>query len=134
MILANAATGAALLAPLAGPHPGASIVVIGQAAPGFTPDLVLKIPAEAERAAYDALEHGATVESLLAEITDKPRNDEARLARDRQADFSAADETLESLPAAGHGTTKPKTAVTPIDAALQRAVQLHRTMVALKKL
>lgn len=134
LILANATTSTALIAPLAGPRPGASIVVIGGAAPGFTPDIVLKISAEAERAAYDALEHGVAIESLLAEKSDKPRNDEAKLARDRQADFSATDETLESLPAEGHGMAKPKAAPAPIDAALQRAVQLHRTLVALKKL
>lgn len=132
-VLTNAATSAALVVPLTGPRPGACVVVIGGAAPGFTPDIVLKIPAEAERAAYDALEHGAAIDSLLAEITDKPRNDEARLARDRQADFSAADETLESPPTEDHGKPKPKAAAT-IDAALQRAVQLHRTLVAFKKL
>ena len=43
----------------------------------------MKISAETERQAYDALEHGAAIESLLTETNDKPRNDEAKLAKDR---------------------------------------------------
>ena len=138
-ILANSSTSSALVAPLAVPRPGASIVVIGGVAPGFTPDIALKISTDAEREAYDALEHGTSIKTLLAENTDKPRNDEAKLAKDRatQADYVAASDASETpTPATSiaDNTAKPPVPPPLLDAALQRAVQLHRTLVALKKL
>lgn len=133
-ILANAATGAALVRPLTEPRPGASIVVIGAAAPGFAPDIALKISAETERAAYDALERGASIASLIVENADKPRNDEARLAKAHQGELGA-DDTLEGAASTeAQGSGKPAKSTAVIDAALQRAVQLHRAMLALKKL
>jgi hypothetical protein len=134
-ILANADTSAALLASAAPRSPGASVVVIGAAAPGFTPDIAVKISPDAERKAYDALEHGASVESLLAENAGKPRNDEARLAKDRLPDSGSADDSpgAISTPAA-EDAAQPPPAPPLLDAALQRAVHLHRALVALRKL
>ena len=133
IILANFATSSALLAPLTTPRPGASVIVIGGAAPGFGPDIALKISPDAERSAYDALENGAAIEDLITKVTNKPRNDEASLAKEHATDAAPADE---SLPPANDGevAAKAKPPAPPIDAALQRAVQLHRTMLALKKL
>ncbi len=134
-VLANSGTGHALLAPLAGREPAAGVVVIGAASPGFNPDIALKITPEAERRAYDALENGAPVDSLLVENTDKPRNDEARLAKEHLPDSAVADEPIpDRAPPAADPAAKPKPPAPPIDAALQRAVQLHRTLVALKKI
>jgi len=138
-VLANADTGRALLAPLAGREPAGSVVVIGAAAPGFAPDIAVKISPDAERRAYDALEHGAALESLLVENTDKPRNDEARLAKEHVPDpaVPASDDTAAGstpAPPADDKPTKPKPSPLPVDAALQRAVQLHRTLLALKKI
>lgn len=135
ILLANADTSAVLLAPLAR-RGVAGVVVVGAAAPGFAPDIAVKISADLERKAYDALEHGATIESLLTENADKPRNDEARLAKDRSADSSdTADSGGGASPSAGTDeSAKPKSPPPLIDAALQRAVHLHRTLVALKKL
>jgi len=133
-ILANAATSSALVAPLTSPHPGASIVVIGGAADGFAPDIALKISPVAERQAYDALERGVAIDTLLTENADKPRNDEAKLAKDRATDLSPADELPVNAPADSDNASKPKPPPPLIDTALQRAVQLHRTLVALKKI
>ena len=133
-ILANPDTSPALLAPFTGPHPGASVVVIGGAAPGFTPDIAVKISPEIERQAYDALEIGVAIESLLTENSDKLRHDEAKLAKDRRPESTPADETPEARPIDGEDASKPKAPPPLIDAALQRAVQLHRTLLALKKL
>jgi hypothetical protein len=133
-ILANSATSSALVAPLATPRPGASIVVIGGAAPGFSPDLALKISPDVERRAYDALEHGTALETLITEATDKPRNDEAKLAKDRALDPAPVDEPRTTSSAESEKVAKPSPPAPLIDAALQRAVQLHRTMLALKKL
>ena len=133
-ILANAATSSVLVAPLSSHHPGASLVVIGGVADGFAPDIALKISPVAERQAYDALERGVAIDSLLTENADKPRNDEAKLAKDRATDVSPADELPVNPPGDSDNASKPKPPPPLIDAALQRAVQLHRTLVALKKL
>ncbi len=131
-ILANAQTGAALVSVLTPRGPGASVVVLGAASAAFTPDIALKVSAETERSAYDALEHGATAESLIAENLDKPRNDEAKLAKERKGESVAVEEDptadLADLVA------KPKLPPPLIDATLQRAVQLHRALLALKKI
>jgi hypothetical protein len=132
-ILANSATSSALVASLATPRPVATVVVIGGASPGFAPDISLKISTETERRAYDALEHGTPIETLVTETTDKPRNDEAKLAKDRSTEPSPATEFAVG-PANPDGAPKAKAPAPLIDAALQRAVQLHRAMVALKKL
>jgi hypothetical protein len=134
-VLANADTGPALLPALAPRN--ASVIVLGAAAPPFTPDIAVKISATAERRAYDAFERGATADSLIAELSGKPRNDEAKLAKDRTPEVApAADDSPASAPVTSviDPATKPAVAAPPIDLALQRAVQLHRTLLALKKL
>ncbi len=135
LVLVNAETSAAFHSVLATRGPGASVVVLGGATPEFTPDIALKVSADTERRAYDALEHGATAESLITETPDKPRNDEAKLAKDRQPVpevVAVPGEPPTDLPVAD-AVAKPKPP--PLtDVVLQRAVQLHRALVALKKL
>lgn len=128
-LLANDRTGAALLAPLNSPEAVTGLIILGAAAPGFEPDIALAVPPAEERRAYDALEHGAATDSLVVTRTDKPRNDEATLAKARLADPADGDD---EPPA----EEKPKPAPPPqvIDAVLQRAVQLHRSLLALKRL
>ncbi len=84
---------------------------------------------ETERRAYDALERGAALASLVVARDDKPRNDEATLAKARQADDSDDDD-------APKPEEKPKPLLPPqvIDPVLQRAVQLDRSLLALKRL
>jgi hypothetical protein len=62
---------------------------------------------------------------------DKPRNDEAMLAREHLPDSALGDEPADSSPP---GSGPKKTAPALIDRVLQRAVQLHRTMVALRRI
>jgi hypothetical protein len=136
LILANAETSRGLIAAIEPRGAGAAVVVLGNTQSPFTPDIPVKISAEAERRAYDALDHGTPAESLITENPDKPRNDEAKLAKERQSDPSPG---TESSPAAATATStdeSPKEKSTPpvIDAVLQRAVHLHRTLVALRKL
>jgi hypothetical protein len=68
---------------------------------------------------------------LINPSVEKPRNDEARLVADHRAghapDPATADAT--SAPATPPPAPPPAT-----DAVLQRAVHLHRTLLALKKL
>jgi hypothetical protein len=124
-VLANAETSSALLKPLAGHERATGIVVVGIEHPPFHPDVTVRGSPEEERRAYDALEAGAPIGSLLADNPNKVRNDEASLSKDRLAEASAdaADDTLA-------GKRSPP----PIDATLQRAVHLHRALVALKKI
>jgi hypothetical protein len=122
-ILANAKTERALIAPFTSDRATGSILVIGAPTPGFRPDIAVQTTADNERAAYDALEKGAELPALLTENSDKARNDEASLSHDRSTD------PVETATAAKSGQ-----APVPTDAALQRAVHLHRALVALKKI
>lgn len=122
IVLANAATHPALLAPFAGRGGGPAVLVVGAAGPNFVPDIPIETSPEQERLAYDALEHGAEPAALMAENAGKVRHDEASLSRDRSTEPESA--------AAGKSAASPP----PLDAALQRAVHLHRALRALKKI
>ncbi len=126
-ILANSATSPALLTALLA-KPPAGVVTLGAAAPDFAPDIALTTTAEEERRAYDALEHDISLEALITTNATKPRNDEARLAKDHVPDGTPLPE---ADPVDANKTSAP---IPPVDAVLARAVQLHRTLVALKKL
>jgi hypothetical protein len=125
-VLANAETSAALRKALAEHERGAGVVVIGIPSRQFHPDVAVTGSAQSERRAYDALEQGVATAVLLTDNPAKVRNDEASLSKDRLAEASA-DAAEDSL--AGKRTPPP-----PIDVALQRAVHLHRALVALKKI
>ncbi len=145
-VLISPDTASALLALIREHAP--ALISIGLAAPGLTPDIVLPVSPEADRRAYDALDAGASVESLISEKIAKPRFDEAALAHEHTAD-TAAEEG--ARPAAGGPSDAPPAAspppatpavppaadapeAAPKDAVLQRAVQLHRALLALGKL
>lgn len=99
------------------------VVVVGRPAEGFTPDLSVGATAASERAAWDALAAGTPPATLLREHPDKERHDEARLARGASA-----------VPAPAAGAAAPRADPPPHDGALQRAVHLHRTLLALRKI
>lgn len=123
-VLANRETSPALRQALRGIGGRGGIVVIGIAAGDFVPDVPVPAKPEDERRAFDALAGGTPVATLLAENPNKVRNDEASLTRSSPpppADEPEAGET---------GAAKRP----PPDAALQRAVHLHRTLAALRKL
>lgn len=122
-VLANAETSLALVQPLVDKPRGSGVVVVGIPSGKFRPHVAAAGSPEAERRAYDALGNGSPVAALLTENPDKVRNDEASLSRDRLAE-AAAD-------AVDDAAGKP---APPIDGALQRAVHLHRSLVALRKL
>jgi len=119
-----------------------ALISIGLAAPGLTPDLALTVSPEADRRAYDALDGGASVESLTSEKMAKPRFDEAALAHEHTAE--AAGREPPPAPAPDPSGAAPAPSPTPAaapaaeavlkDVVLQRAVQLHRALLALGKL
>jgi hypothetical protein len=96
-----------------------NVLVVGAPGKGFVPDIAIQTTADNERSAYDALANGTDANALIVENPDKARNDEASLSRDRSTESDAAKEQAPAI---------------PLDAALQRAVHLHRALVALKKI
>ena len=122
-VLANADTSQTVLKELAGLERGRAVVVVGMERGGFRPDVPVKGSPEDERRAYDALEKGAAISTLLTDNPEKVRNDEASLSKDRLAEASA-----DAASEAG------KKAPPPIDLTLQRALHLHRALVALKRI
>jgi hypothetical protein len=130
-LLANTGTSPALLAVLPGLRGMAGLVILGAAGPGFQPDIALRVAPDAERRAYAALDGGAPIGSLLEEYPGKPRNDEARLARDHLSD-STADSDDEASPGDTAGAPEPPPAL--VDAVLVRALHLHRALLALRRI
>jgi hypothetical protein len=131
LLLANSSTDRSLLAGLRGARALPYLVILGAAAPGFQPDVAVTVAPAAERRAYDALERGAPIESLVTESANKPRNDEAMLEREHLPDSALGDEG-----GAGQGDLASRPASPPplVDTVLERAIQLHRALVSLKRL
>jgi hypothetical protein len=121
-VLGNGDTAGPVRQALAERRRGPGVVVVGRPAEGFAPDLAVSTTAARERAAWDALAAGTPPATLLRDHPDKERNDEARLARGTSA-----------LPAPAAGAAASR-APPPHDGALQRAVHLHRTLLALRKI
>jgi len=120
LLVANRETGEELRRVLAGPRPPA-VVLIGVPGPGFTPDLEVTAAPEADRQAYAALDAGSALASLLADHPGKARQDELSLR--------LGGETARP-PAPG---VEPAPTEPVVDAALQRAVHLHRAHRALRR-
>jgi hypothetical protein len=134
-ILVNASTGPALLHALAERPAPSGVVALGPPLPAFMPDVPLKISVTTERRAYDAFDHGTALDSLIVEKIDKPRYDEASMVKDHVSDSEAPAPDDEADAAAKPDPAKDKPAPPPlIDLALQRAVQLHRALLALHKI
>jgi hypothetical protein len=128
LLLANAETSAVLLAPFTAADAIAGLIILGPARSDFTPDIAVAVKPGVERRAYHALETGTAIEALITEKVDKVRNDEAMLAREHLPDSA-----LSNPPDDGAAPAAP--AAPPLlDPVLQRAVQLHRTLIALKRI
>lgn len=123
LVLANADTAFSLRLVLVDRAPGSGLMVVGVAGPGLVPDVAVSVAPEQERAAWTALRSGAPLDDLLRENRDKIRNDEASLLRERPSVADAAPTTAAKSGAGGG-----------LDVTLQRAVHVHRTLVALKRL
>jgi hypothetical protein len=128
LILANPATAAPLLRTLAPAALPTGTLTLGRPGAGFTPDLAIATTAETEQLAYDAFTAGTTPAALMEENLTKERHDEAAIVR------QLADGTPPPAAEPAPGTT-PAGALPPpplIDRTLQRAVQVHRGLLALQ--
>jgi len=140
LVLVGPGTPAETVAALRLPAP--DLITLGLQGPGGAPDIALAVKPEADRRAYDALDAGASVESLIGENMAKPRFDEAVLAHEHTAEVAAGESTPTSVqnptqaPPANAPAPAPPPAPEPAskDVVLQRAVQLHRALLALGKL
>jgi hypothetical protein len=120
-VLENAATDPALLEAVpGGGQPG--LIILAPVGAKIGPDIAVRVGPREDRKAYDALDKGADVTSLLSDYPDKPRIDEAYLEKEHIPDSEAPEVPTEKLP------PRPLT-----DPMLQRAVQLHRGLLALKR-
>ncbi|ATC63187.1 hypothetical protein CMV30_04020 [Nibricoccus aquaticus] len=145
LILVSKATAPSLLKQLATPHPG--VVILSAQTEGLTPDISVGTTPEDDALAYDAFASGVSLDKLLSGTTpQKARYDEATLVRDHangtngrtppadEPELEPAPTSDQPAPADVPVATVEKPAPQPVDRVLLRAVQLHRTLLALKKL
>lgn len=132
-VLLNRDTAPALIESLASPQRPAGVITLGQPTHGFAPDFVVNVKEDEARRAFEALAANTPVEALVTENQDKPRNDEASIARAlQQPPAEPADPELTDgdVPP----PEKPAPAPTLTDRVLQRAIQLHRALRALGRI
>ena len=147
-ILVGPATPAAFATALA--RSASSVFTLGIAGSQPAPKVIVKTDAASDRRAYDALESGTPVGTIISGKVDKERFDEATLMeefKNGNPDTDLPGDRPGQTPAGQQtGTVSPdapdpaetKTAgaeakpTPPVDRVLQRAVHLHRAMLALK--
>lgn len=125
LVLVNRQTDAALVASARTHATAGGVLLVGIAGDNFEPDITVLAAEEAEKSAYDAFEKGATIASLITDNPGKIRYDENSLGKDHRA---------ESVAAAEAPVAAAEVPALPVDPVLQRAVHLHRALVAMKKL
>lgn len=126
LVLVNRQTDAALLASARAHATAGGVLLVGIPGRNFQPDVAVTAAEETEQLAYDAFEQGATIASLLTDFPGKIRYDENSLGKERSAEPALPEPGTEAA-----ASLRPATVVDPV---LQRAVHLHRALVALKKL
>jgi hypothetical protein len=125
-VLANRETDGALLASARAHATSGGVLLVGIPGDNFQPDIAVTATDVVEKQAYDAFDHGATIASLLTDYPGKVRYDERSLGKERAVEPAATEPAADAAPAAAP--------VTQVDPVLQRAVHLHRALVAMKKL
>ncbi len=123
-----------------------SVITLAPRMTRYSADITLATTASEQKTAMDALAQGIPVEKLTADIREKRRFDEAKLVHDHANGVSpddafpadAEDDSLsEPAPEKGKNKGEGKPAEetpAPRDLVLERAIHLHRTLVALKKI
>lgn len=144
-VLVNAATGPAVRAAL-DDDALASVITLGPKAKNLSTDIPVSTSAEEDTRAFAALANGTELEKLIADTVEKRRYDEAKLVQDHvngtgpssdDLPADADDDSIEAEPSSnGKNGAAPekKPELPPRDLVLERAVQLHRALLALKKI
>jgi hypothetical protein len=151
IILVSRNTAPSLLKQLAASFPGT--VTLAARTEGLNPDVSVITTPEEDTLAYEALTSGAALDKLLSGTTpQKVRYDEVSLTRDHangsnshqrstahtdtEVDPASSEQTgaTHATPADKAKPTASKPPAPPVDRVLLRAVQLHRALLALKKL
>jgi hypothetical protein len=144
IILINSTTAPALIAAVNAPLP--NVITMGPRTAAVIPDVAVATSDEDDRRGFAALAAGTPVEKLINDTRDKRRYDEARLVHDHANGVTPPDSLLPSDAEDDSVTTEPTSDPKPsdenkkaepplvVDLVLERAVQLHRSLLALKKL
>jgi len=132
-VLINADTAPSALAYFAAHEPGPGLVTLGPRSSRLETDIVVKTSDRADRAAYEALEHGTALATLLTDPLVKARHDEASIAQERTGPAADEDDSDPS-DSASAAPSAPAAPPPVIDYVLLRAVHLHRTLLALRHL
>jgi hypothetical protein len=122
-----------------------SVITLAPRSPGLAADIQTTTTIEEDRRALTAFANGTPVEKLIDDTRDKRRYDEAKLVHDHvngitpasdELPADADDDAVTSEPAKEKKTngTEKKAEQPPRDLVLERAVQLHRALLALKKI
>lgn len=143
LILINATTSPTLINALSQELP--SVITLGPSSPAFAPDIAIAISTEDDLRAFNALANGTPLNKLINDNREKRRYDEAKLVQDHANGITAPesvlpaeaeDDTVKTEPAIDNkeSPSEKKTEPAVIDLVLERAIQLHRSLLALKKL
>lgn len=133
-ILINADTALALRNQFKDVEDLPGVISIGRPSSEVTPDIEIETNATQERAAYEALEKNIAVDALVRENTGKSRIDEASIMQARAEETDGPDEFFAPARPKSNDTESDSPPPALIDRALQRAIQLHRALLALKRL
>jgi len=141
-VLINAATAPAIAFALGGGIDASGVpgvLVIAPASADVPANVKAPGSADDDTRACEAIAQGAPLYTLINHQPDKPRNDEAALMREQngeaQQGAGAADTAASGTTSAVSPSASPSAPPPPLtDSVLQLAVQIHRSLVALKKL
>jgi hypothetical protein len=135
-VLVNSATDPLLRRELASVQGTARpLLFIGPSTPELAPEIVTTPDLEEERRACDAIAAGTPPTDLIKEQLEKPRFDEVELVRTRgNRVANGAPQTNGNDPASSTAQEAEAPPAPPKDLSLQRAVFMHRALIALGRL
>lgn len=143
-VLINAATAPAVIEALDADF--ISVITLGPKSSAIKPDIAVSTTEDMDHKAYAALADGTAVEKLVSDNRDKRRYDEAKLVHDHangvtpseaELPADAEDDSIvpDQMEAKQPSEPAKKAESAPvIDVVLERAIQIHRSLLALKKL
>lgn len=121
-ILENQETAKAIPASIPSGLPG--VFILAPASAGLNPDISVVVSPASDRQAYLAGDKEGPLDGLLRDYPDKPRRDEAYLDAEHLSDSDVPESEGD----------KKDPPMPLVDSLLQRAVQLHRGLLALRRL